>query len=140
MFFLTEPSPQTIAEFIESQKALPFTYQGVGATNGSPIPHGYIVDHNRVQLGQGAAVYQCACAALREWKQFDLGWVDIVPRGVPVEVGATVTVKARALGTWSLSAATIPIRRNRYGRCGCGRSDPRQQPTSIHPHLDSHRH
>ena len=107
MFFLTEPSPQTIAEFIESQKALPFTYQGVGATNGSPIPHGYIVDHNRVQLGQGAAVYQCACAALREWKQFDLGWVDIVPRGVPVEVGATVAVKARALGTWSLSGARV---------------------------------
>ena len=45
--------------------------------------------------------------ALKNWRQFELGWVTIVPRGVTVEVGATVAVKARAFGTWSLSAARV---------------------------------
>ena len=45
--------------------------------------------------------------ALKEWRHFELGWVTIVPRGVAIEVGATVAVKARAFGTWSLSAARV---------------------------------
>ncbi len=107
MFYLTEPSSQTIAEFIASQNGSPFTYEGVGATNSLSMPRNYTVDHNRVKLGQGAAVYQRACQALREWQQFDLGWVALVPPGVPLEAGATVAVKARAFGTWSLSAARV---------------------------------
>ena len=65
---------------------------------------GYNVDHNRIQLGSGEAIYLSAVDALKNWRHFELGWVAIVPRGVPVEVGATVAVKARAFGTWSLSA------------------------------------
>ena len=115
MFYLTEPSNQTIAEFIESQKRAPFTYKGVGATNGFRIPPGYTVDHNRVKLGRGVAIYRRACQALREWKQFDLGWVTLVPAGVPLEVGVTVAVKARAFGTWSLSAAQVVYLINKDG-------------------------
>ncbi len=48
-----------------------------------------------------------AVEALKNWRQFDLGWVTIVPRGVAIEVGATVAVKARAFGTWSLSASRV---------------------------------
>ena len=106
MFFLTEPSDPTIARFIASQQNLPFSYQAVGATNGVP-PEGYVVDHNRIQLGTGAPVYKLAMEALSSWKQFDLGWVSIVPLGVPVRAGATVAVKARAFGTWSLSATRV---------------------------------
>src|SRR5262245_18746854 len=107
MFYLTEPSSQTIAEFIASQKGSPFTYEGVGATNGLSLPGSYKVDRNRVKLGQGTVVYRHACQALREWKQIDLGWVALVPPGVPLAVGATVAVKAHAFGTWSLSAARV---------------------------------
>lgn len=106
MFFLTEPSARTIATFIASQENLPFSYQAVGATSGMP-PDGYVVDHTRIQLGTGAPVYKLAIEALNSWKQFDLGWVSIVPEGVPVKVGATVAVKARAFGTWSLSASRV---------------------------------
>jgi uncharacterized protein (UPF0548 family) len=118
MFYLAEPSAQTIAEFIAGQKKLPFTYSAVGATNGLPLPEGYTVDHNCVKLGHGHTVYERACQALREWKQFDLGWVKIVPPRVWVEVGATVAVKARALGTWSLSAARVAYLINEDGRFG----------------------
>jgi len=106
MFFLPEPSVETIASFIDAQREQPFSYQAVGATNGD-APAGFVVDHNRIQLGTGAAVYNQAKEALSTWKQFDLGWVSIVPEGVPVKVGATVAVKARAFGTWSLSAARV---------------------------------
>lgn len=106
MFMIREPSDEDVARFVASQRDLPFTYAEVGATNATP-PAGYIVDHNRIQLGSGAATYHRAVEALKHWRQFELGWVGIVPPGVPVEVGAIVAVKARAFGTWSLNATRV---------------------------------
>lgn len=107
MFRITEPSEHDAVEFVNSQRNLPFTYTEVGATNAVPPKSDYNVDHNRIQLGTGEAVYKKAVEALKNWRHFDLGWVTIAPRGVPVEVGATVAIKARAFGTWSLSASRI---------------------------------
>ena len=106
MFMIREPTDEDVLRFISSQRDLPFTYAEVGATNATP-PSGYNVDHNRIQLGSGEATYRGAVDALKHWRHFELGWVGIVPRGVPVEVGATVAVKARAFGTWSLSATRV---------------------------------
>ena len=106
MFFLKEPSDFTINKFIAAQRDRPFTYSAVGATNTTP-PEGFIVDHNRIQLGHGKHLYEHVLSALQQWEQFDLGWVSIVPKGVPIEIGATVAVKARAFGTWSLNATRI---------------------------------
>jgi uncharacterized protein (UPF0548 family) len=106
MFKITEPSDQDVARFISSQRNLNFSYPEVGATNTTP-PSGYTIDHNRIQLGQGEATYKRAVEALKKWRHFELGWVTIVPRGVAIEVGATVAVKARAYGTWSLSASRV---------------------------------
>ena len=106
MFRITEPSDQDVAKFVSSQRELPFTYSEVGATNSTP-PSNYTVDHNRIQLGTGEATYNTAVSALKNWRHFDLGWVTIVPRGVAIAVGATVAVKARAFGTWSLNASRV---------------------------------
>ena len=106
MFRISEPSERDVAQFISSQRTLPFSYAEVGATNTTP-PAGYNVDHNRIQVGEGEATFARAIEALKRWQHFDLGWVTIVPRGVVVETGATVAVKARAFGTWSLSACRI---------------------------------
>lgn len=106
MFSLLEPSEQTIRELIDRERHLPFTYEAVGATNTTP-PQDFTVDHNRIQIGHGEKTFRTAIDALRNWRQFDLGWVSIVPEGVRLEVGATVAVKARALGTWSLNAARV---------------------------------
>ncbi len=106
MFTIREPSDRDVSEFISSQRNLPFTYSEVGATNSTPPP-GYTVDHNRIQLGHGEATYRLAVEALRNWRHFDLGWVTVAPRGVVVEVGRTVAVKARAFGTWSLNACRV---------------------------------
>ena len=106
MFLIREPNETDAARFVASQRDLPFAYKEVGATNATP-PTGYTVDHNRIQLGAGEVIYRKAVDALKNWRHFDLGWVTIAPRGVPVEVGATVAVKACAFGTWSLSATRI---------------------------------
>lgn len=117
MFRINEPSERDVAKFIESQRNLDFTYREVGATNTTP-PAGFTVDHNRIQLGSGEKIYRRAIDALKNWRQFDLGWVTIVPAGVPLEVGATVAVKARAFGFWSLNAARIVYLIEEPGRFG----------------------
>ena len=106
MFQLTEPSSEDVKKFIASQAGLPFTYAEVGATQTSP-PTGYTVDHNRIQLGSGSGVFERGVEALKQWRQFDLGWVTLVPRGVKLEKGATVAIKTRTGGLWSLSAARV---------------------------------
>ncbi|HSK63953.1 MAG TPA: DUF1990 domain-containing protein [Pyrinomonadaceae bacterium] len=106
MFTLAEPSEETIRNFISNQSNAPFSYPEVGATQ-SVVPDSYTMDHNRIELGRGAEVFDKAVEALKQWRQLDLGWVTIVPRGVKLEKGATVAVKARAGGLWSLSAARV---------------------------------
>jgi uncharacterized protein (UPF0548 family) len=106
MFVARKPSASTIRQFIDGQKSLPFSYAEVGATQGE-LPRSYTHDHNRVQLGRGREVFQQAVAALRLWKQFDLGWVTIVPPKTTLQVGATVAIQAKTFGVWSLSASRV---------------------------------
>lgn len=106
MFTLSEPSAEVVKSFISNQSSARFSYAEVGATQ-SVLPRGYTIDHNRIQLGHGAEVFQRAVEALKQWRQFDLGWVEIAPRGVKLEKDAVVAVKARAGGFWSLNAARV---------------------------------
>jgi uncharacterized protein (UPF0548 family) len=106
MFTLSEPSAEVVKSFISNQSNARFSYGEVGATQ-SVLPGGYTIDRNRIQLGQGAEVFQRAVEALKQWRQFDLGWVEIAPPGVKLQKGAVVAVKARASGFWSLSAARV---------------------------------
>jgi uncharacterized protein (UPF0548 family) len=106
MFLAREPSSEEIRALIAAQQGLPFSYSEVGATRDTP-PIGYTVDHNRTQLGHGEKIYACAVAALRDWKQFDLGWTRIVPLQTPIQAGQTVAVQARTFGVWSLNFCRI---------------------------------
>lgn len=107
MFLPRQPSDETIRQLISSQQELSFSYRDVGATRSEKAPPDFTVDHNRTRLGAGADTYQSAVSALQSWKQFDLGWVTIVPPNTPVEVGRTVAVQAFTFGFWSLSACRI---------------------------------
>jgi uncharacterized protein (UPF0548 family) len=114
MFLLTEPSSETITRFISSQAGQPFSYSEVGATQHEP-PANYVLDHNRIKLGTGQETYERAVAALRRWQQFNLGWVKIVPDTTPLKVGATVAIRAKTFGFWSLSASRIVYLINEEG-------------------------
>lgn len=109
MFLPNKPSEEFVRQFIASQQDLPFSYAQVGATRSQPRDGhlGYNTDHNRVKLGAGEETYQRAVSALRSWKQFELGWVTVVPPGKPLAVGTTVAVRTKTFGFWSLNAARI---------------------------------
>lgn len=106
MFLLRRPSDDFVRQFIANQSSLPFSYPDVGSTGTHP-PAGFHIDHNRTQLGIGAETYECAASALKQWRQFDIGWVRIVPPETVLREGAVVAVEAKAFGLWSLNAARV---------------------------------
>lgn len=116
MFFLRRPSDEKVRAFLERERAGAFSYPEVGATRGEP-PAGYAEDRNRARLGAGREAFARAGAALGRWAMFELGWVEIAPRGAPIEPGTTVAVRARA-GLWTLSAARIVYRIDEPRRTG----------------------
>jgi uncharacterized protein (UPF0548 family) len=88
------------------QSRLGFSYAGVGSTRAT-VPPGMNRDQHRVVLGAGEAAWDRARAAVRAWRMFDIGWVELCDPTTPIEVGRTVTVLVHALGLWSLNAARI---------------------------------
>lgn len=106
MYLLREPRPDEIRAFLSAQKDQPFSYEHVGASREQP-PRGYTVDHNRVRLGEGAEAFERAVKAVREWKMFDMPWLQLCWPDTPIEEGATVAVLVSLMGLWSLNAARI---------------------------------
>lgn len=91
--------------FLAAQAPLAFTYPSVGATRDGAAPPGFAVDHDRVRLGRGEAVFARACAALRAWRMFPAPWTAIDPPAA-IDAGELVAVHVRA-GGWWLNAARI---------------------------------
>src|SRR5262245_1883641 len=106
MLSLRKPSAERLRDFLAAQSKLDFTYPAVGATAAVP-PVGYVVDHTRIKLGEGAGTFAAARAALRRWAHFRLGWVETWPPETPLQAGQVVAVLARFLGLWWLNACRI---------------------------------
>jgi len=105
MFLAQRPSPGAIARFLDESKALRLSYPQIGIASSAPSR--YDVDETAVVIGSGEAGLERAKAALASWKHFDLGWVELHPRGAPVEIGTTVAVLVQHLGFWSLNGCRI---------------------------------
>jgi uncharacterized protein (UPF0548 family) len=106
MYFLSKPEPGEIRTFLSAQKNQSFSYGQVGASRGRP-PGGYTTDHNRVWLGEGEEVFARAVKAIRQWKMFEMPWIQLCWPDAPIEEGATVAVLVSHLGFWSLNASRI---------------------------------
>lgn len=106
MLLWRKPSAEVLRPFLATQAKLPFTYSAVGATAVMP-PAGYVVDHTRIQLGEGEPVFHAARAALQRWEQFRLGWVEAWSPDTPIQCGEVVAVMGRAMGLWWLNACRI---------------------------------
>jgi uncharacterized protein (UPF0548 family) len=64
-------------------------------------------DHNRVELGRGAEVWERAKAAVRSWKMFEHSLTQIFWPDTPIVAGNSVGMLAHHLGFHSLSACRI---------------------------------
>ncbi len=106
MLSLRKPSAGSVRRFLSEQAVLGFSYSAVGATATTP-PAGYAVDHTRIKLGQGEAVFHLAKTAVQRWEQFRLGWVEAWSVDTPIKTGEVVAVMGRAIGLWWLNSARI---------------------------------
>jgi uncharacterized protein (UPF0548 family) len=106
MIYLKKPAPAAISEFLAVQEQHKLSCEHVGASR-SEAPSGYVVDHNRIQLGQGRNTFERAKNAINQWKMFDIAWRELFWPSAPIEAGATVVIAVAHLGFWSLNAARI---------------------------------
>ncbi len=107
MLFFSRPSDAQIERFLAQAAASKLSYSEIGATSGSNIPSSYVIDHNRVLLGKGEALFHQAALAVREWKMFDLGWVRIYPSAPPIRTDENVAVIARWCNVYFVNACRI---------------------------------
>jgi uncharacterized protein (UPF0548 family) len=105
MFLPRRPSPQRIKNFLERSQSLPLSYEPDRIAQQSP--RGFKIDEASTVIGQGVETFARAKQALQNWKQFELGWVELHPHGAPIEVGTVVAVLVRHLGFWSLNGCRI---------------------------------
>jgi uncharacterized protein (UPF0548 family) len=106
MFYLSKPGRSSIHAFISAQKNQEFSYAEVGHSR-QQAPGGYTTDHYRIDLSQGAESFERAKCAVRQWKMFDIPWIDLCWPDTPIEPGATVAVLVSHLGFWSMNACRI---------------------------------
>jgi uncharacterized protein (UPF0548 family) len=95
-----------VAAFRRKNEAVALGYAELGQS-ASGYPAGYNVDHNSVRLGWGEDVWARACAALKTWRMFPVGWAAIEPADEPVRAGQTLTMLARGYGVWWMSGCRI---------------------------------
>lgn len=115
MIFLHKPSANDISEFLQRQAGRPFSYSEQEATREARRPAGYDFDHNRIRVGSGEADFLAACAALRRWQMFQLGWTEICNAEAPIHPGANIAMLARCFGVWWLNACRIVYVMNEPG-------------------------
>ena len=106
MFSLRTPSPELIRDFVGEQARLNFSYSFVGQTASTP-PAGFNIDHTRLTLGSGEAVFHAARSAIQRWDQFRLERLELWPPEAPIKTGQVVAVVARICGVWWLNACRI---------------------------------
>jgi uncharacterized protein (UPF0548 family) len=104
MFLVRRPSRRTLERFLEESKNLPLSYEPVGLVQSGECRS---LDEAAVTIGNGPADFDRARQALADWRQFDLGWVELFPRQSPIAVGTVVAVAIRHLGFWSLNGCQV---------------------------------
>jgi len=106
MFLARRPYQREIEELITRSRSLRLSYAPIGIAKESP--RGFKVDEASAVIGQGKEVFERAKLALTEWRQFELGWVELFPHAASIEPGTVVAVLVHHhFGIWSLNGCRI---------------------------------
>jgi uncharacterized protein (UPF0548 family) len=108
MFSFSKPTRSQIDQFIAAARETDITYPHIGQTkNGFDGSTAYTIDHNTIVIGRGETGFEKAKQAIREWKMFDMPWVEVCWPDTPIEEDRTVAILIRHFGFYSLNAARI---------------------------------
>ncbi|MBT8492913.1 MAG: DUF1990 domain-containing protein [Deltaproteobacteria bacterium] len=122
-----KPSTRRIRTFVDRQRQLEFNYPSVGATRDldasadGRMLGDYNVDAARVTVGRGSEAFARATEAIKRWKMFELGWVQLCWPDTRICTGSAVAILARVARGWLLNASRIAYTieetgsRDRYG-------------------------
>jgi len=105
MFSARRPSADAIERFLRQSRDLPLSYEPIGIVREHAA--GRRLDEEISVIGHGRSDFDRARAALVAWKQFDIGWVELLPRQSPASVGTVVAVLIRHFGFWSLNGCRV---------------------------------
>lgn len=109
MLSWNRPTPEDMRKFLQKVRKQPYSYRHLGITHGETVSRarGYIIDHNRVQLGYGVNTLRQAVDAMRHWTMFTIPWIQLFSRDTAIRTGETVVVIAHHLGIYSLNGCRI---------------------------------
>jgi uncharacterized protein (UPF0548 family) len=107
---LTRPGDAAVRRYRDGQRGHAVSYAPVGVTEYGPghAPPGYPINRTRERVGSGAADFERARAALREWAMYALPWIDLCwPDDAPIRTGTVSAVRARVLFLWVISVTRV---------------------------------
>jgi uncharacterized protein (UPF0548 family) len=80
---------------------------GSGGVRQVVLPNRFVLDRLRTRIGKGKETYERSIREIRNWTQFNLGWVRMANSSARIEVGRIVAVEVHSLGLWSLNLSQI---------------------------------
>ena len=109
MFCIRRPTESKIADYLGRQAEQPCSYDSVGCIRDVPAPRrGWNVDRERVLLGNGRPVFDCAKAAIDGWRMFPSKIATVHSATAPREgLNVAVLYHAAPLPIWILMAARV---------------------------------
>ena len=108
MFLLRRPSAEAIGRFLQHSANLPLSYAPAGLV--VPQSGNQAVPEWTFVIGRGTSDFERARDTIVQWKQFELGWVEVFPRRASIATGTVVAVLIRHLGFWSLNGCRLLYR------------------------------
>ena len=105
MFLIRRPSAREIEVFIGQSINLPLSCGQIGFAKQSPSD--FSIDEASATIGRGKPAFERARLALREWRHFEMGWVEIFPKNASIEPGTTVAILVHHFGFWSLNGCRV---------------------------------
>ena len=107
MLHLVRPSDSDLQRVLEKSRRAELSYEEVGATQGTPLPAGYRLDHYERRLGSEEGRFERAVDALRRWQGHVGAGVRIFPDGATVEIDSTVLFVFRTTGLWAIAPCRV---------------------------------
>ena len=117
MFSMVPASDESVRERIARMGTGALSYDQLAWTRHQPTrraggdriagPKGWNVDHSHGCLGSGEDCWERAVAKFRLWAMFDLGWVEVLDPGLPLEEACVAAVRIRSLGVHIVALARI---------------------------------